>query len=57
MRVIASQTAGAAAVRVQDAGGQQRVGIGTLADLTGSGRVDYGVRVRAEDGEVLSTIP
>lgn len=57
MRVIASQTAGAAAVRVQDAGGQQRVGIGTLADLTGSGRVDYGLRVRAEDGGVLSTIP
>jgi hypothetical protein len=57
LRVIASQSDNAAAVRVQDAAGNQRVGIGTLADLSGAGRLDYGLRVRGEDGGVLSTIP
>jgi len=52
-----SPDADAAAVRVHDGAGNLRVGIGTLADATGAGTADFGLRVRDSSGGILTTVP
>jgi hypothetical protein len=58
LRVVAAQSAdSSAAVRVQDAGGNPRVGIGTLEGSSGESTTDYGLRVRDPGGNILATVP
>jgi hypothetical protein len=44
-------------VQVFDADGHPRVGLGSLADPSGAGSSDYGLRVRDADGGILTTVP
>jgi hypothetical protein len=57
MRIVAAQGPDSGAVNVRDASGQLRVGIGTLAGANGESTPDYGLRVRAPDGSIITTVP
>ncbi len=56
-RLVAAQGPDSGAVNVRDETGQLRVGIGSLAGPSGETTPDYGLRVRAPDGGIITTVP